>query len=66
MKFDISTLFWLFFIIVSLQPLLRKRFMVAMRQRLIATLEKAGFQSHCAHPPTRDDESVGFPHLQIH
>ncbi len=40
MKFDISTLFWLFFIFVSLQPLLRKRFMMAMRQRLIATLEK--------------------------
>ncbi len=40
MKFDISTLFWLFFIIVSLQPLLRKRFLVAMRQRLIGMLEK--------------------------
>jgi ClpP class serine protease len=40
MKFDISTLFWLFFIIVSLQPLLRKRFLTAMRQRLIGTLEK--------------------------
>src|SRR5574340_829966 len=40
MKFDISTLFWLFFIIVSLQPLLRKRFLLSMRQRLIGTLEK--------------------------
>jgi len=40
MKFDISTLFWLFFIFVSLQPLLKKRFLVATRQRLIATLEK--------------------------
>ena len=40
MKFDISTLFWMFFIFVSLQPLLKKRFLVAMRQRLIATLEK--------------------------
>lgn len=40
MKFDISTIFWLFFIIAALQPLLRKRFLVAMRQRLIATFEK--------------------------
>jgi ClpP class serine protease len=39
MKVDISTLFWLFFIFVSIQPLLRKRFLVAMRQRLIGTLE---------------------------
>jgi ClpP class serine protease len=40
MKFDISTIFWLFFIIAALQPLLRKRFLVAMRQRLIASFEK--------------------------
>jgi ClpP class serine protease len=40
MKFDFSTLFWLFFIFVALQPLLRKRYLLAMRQRLIATFEK--------------------------
>ena len=40
MKFDISTLFWLFFIFAALQPLLRKRYLLAMRQRLIATFEK--------------------------
>ena len=40
MKFDISQIFWLFFIFVTLQPLLKKRFLVAMRQRLIATFEK--------------------------
>lgn len=40
MKFDISTIFWLFFIIAALQPLLKKRFLVAMRQRLIASFEK--------------------------
>jgi ClpP class serine protease len=40
MKFDISTIIWLFFIIVALQPFLRKRFLVAMRQRLIASFEK--------------------------
>jgi ClpP class serine protease len=40
MKFDISTIFWLFFIIVALQPLLRKRLLVGMRQRLISTFEK--------------------------
>jgi hypothetical protein len=39
MKFDISTIFWLFFIIAALQPLL-KRLLVAMRQRLIASFEK--------------------------
>jgi ClpP class serine protease len=40
MKFDISTLFWLFFVFAALQPLLRKRYLLAMRQRLIATFEK--------------------------
>jgi ClpP class serine protease len=40
MKFDLSTLFWLFFIFVALQPLLRKRYLLATRQRLIATFEK--------------------------
>ena len=40
MKIDISTLFWLFFILVALQPVLRRRLLVATRQRLIAKLEK--------------------------
>ena len=40
MKIDISTLFWLFFILVALQPVLRRRLLLATRQRLIATLEK--------------------------
>src|SRR5512136_2519804 len=40
MKLDISTLFWLFFMIAALQPLLRKRLLVGMRQRLIAQFEK--------------------------
>ena len=40
MKLDISTLFWLFFMIVALQPLLKKRLLVGMRQRLIAQFEK--------------------------
>jgi ClpP class serine protease len=40
MKFEISQIFWLFFMFVALQPLLKKRFLVAMRQRLIATFEK--------------------------
>jgi ClpP class serine protease len=40
MKFDISTIFWLFFIIAALQPLVKKRFLVAMRQKLIASFEK--------------------------
>jgi len=40
MKIDISTLFWLFFIIVTLQPLLKRRLLLATRQRLMATLEK--------------------------
>jgi ClpP class serine protease len=40
MKFDISTLFWIFFMLVALQPLFRKRLQMAMRQRLIANFEK--------------------------
>lgn len=44
MKFDISTIFWLFFIIVALQPLLKKRLLVGIRQRVISTFEKKGVQ----------------------
>ncbi len=40
MKFDFTTMIWLFFIFVTLQPLLRKRFLLAMRQRVIALFEK--------------------------
>lgn len=40
MKLDITTIFWLFFMIAALQPLLRKRLQLAMRQRLIASFEK--------------------------
>jgi ClpP class serine protease len=40
MKFDISTIFWIFFILVALQPVLKKRLMVAMRQKLITAFEK--------------------------
>jgi len=40
MKIDISTIFWVFFIIAALQPLLKKKFLVAMRQKLIASFEK--------------------------
>jgi len=40
MKLDVSTLFWIFFVLAALQPLLKKRFQMAMRQRLIATFEK--------------------------
>ncbi len=40
MKIDISTIFWIFFIIAALQPLLKRRLMLATRQRLIAALEK--------------------------
>jgi ClpP class serine protease len=40
MKFDISSLFWIFFMIVALQPLLRKRYLLAMRQKIIANFER--------------------------
>jgi ClpP class serine protease len=40
MKIDISTLFWLFFILVAVQPVLKRRLLLATRQKLIATLEK--------------------------
>jgi ClpP class serine protease len=40
MKVDISTIFWLFFIIAALQPLLKKRLLLATRQRLITAFEK--------------------------
>ena len=40
MKFDISTIFWLFFIFAAIQPLLKKRLLVTMRRRLIAAVEK--------------------------
>lgn len=40
MKVDISTIFWLFFIIAALQPLLKRRLLLATRQRLITAFEK--------------------------
>jgi ClpP class serine protease len=40
MKIDISTIFWVFFIIAALQPLLKRRLLLSMRQRLIAAFEK--------------------------
>ncbi len=40
MKIDLSTLFWLFFILIALQPVLKRRLLLATRQKLIATLEK--------------------------
>jgi hypothetical protein len=40
MKFDVSTIFWQFFIIVALQPLLKKRLLLAMKQKLIVSFEK--------------------------
>lgn len=40
MKIDISTIFWIFFMIVALQPLLKRRLLLSMRQRLIAAFEK--------------------------
>ena len=40
MKFDISTVFWLFFIFAAIPLLLKKRFLVTMRQRLIGAVEK--------------------------
>jgi ClpP class serine protease len=40
MKIDMATLFWVFFIIVALQPLLKKRLLLGTRQKLLGTLEK--------------------------
>ncbi len=40
MKFDIGTILWLFFIFAAIQPLLKKRLLVAMRQRLIGAFER--------------------------
>lgn len=40
MGFDVSSIFWIFFMIAALQPLLRKRLLQANRQRCIIRLEK--------------------------
>ena len=40
MKIDISAIFWLFFIIAALQPLLKKRLLLATRQKVLGALEK--------------------------
>ena len=37
---DIMQLFWLFFIISALQPVLQRRYLEAMRTRKIAQIEK--------------------------
>ncbi len=44
MKIDLSTLFWQFFILIALEAVLKKRLLLATRQRLIAKLEKKGGQ----------------------
>jgi ClpP class serine protease len=40
MKFDITSIIWLFFLLAALQPLLTKHILAASRQKLIASLEK--------------------------
>jgi ClpP class serine protease len=40
MNFDFSGIFWIFFMIAALQPLLRKRLLQASRQRCILKLER--------------------------
>lgn len=40
MAFDISSLFWIFFMMAALQPLLKKRLLQANRQRCLLKLEK--------------------------
>ena len=40
MQFDLSSLFWIFFMMAALQPLLKKRMLEASRQRLIMKIER--------------------------
>ncbi len=40
MNFDVLSLFWLFFMISALQPVLKQRLLEASRQKLIARIEK--------------------------
>lgn len=40
MSFDLSSLFWIFFMMAALQPLLKKRMLEASRQRLILKIER--------------------------
>ncbi len=40
MSSSLSLIFWLFFIFAALQPVVRKRYLLAMRQRLIGAFEK--------------------------
>lgn len=40
MKFDFTSLFWIFFIIAALQPVIRQRMLDSARQRLIGAIEK--------------------------
>lgn len=40
MAFDVSSIFWIFFMMVALQPLLKKRLLQANRQRCLLKLEK--------------------------
>lgn len=43
---DIMQLFWLFFIISALQPVLQRRYLEAMRARKIAQIEKKRAGTH--------------------
>lgn len=64
---DIMQLFWLFFIISALQPVLQRRYLEAMRTRKIANIEKkrASRVILLIHRQD-DDEPAGIPLDALH
>ena len=54
-------LFWIFFMLSALQPVLRQSMLQAMRTRKIAQLERKRDSGHLARVPAGNDAAPGFP-----
>ena len=50
-------IFWIFFMLSALQPVIRQRMLDAMRMRKIAQLEASELTGHPARAPSGDDET---------
>jgi hypothetical protein len=52
---SVLDIFWIFFMLSALQPVIRQRMLDAMRMRKIAQLEREELSRHPARAPSRND-----------
>ena len=63
---DIMQLFWLFFIVSALQPVLQRRYLEAMRKRKIAQIEKKRDTEIEAHSNTHAVDNPREERSKLH